>query len=253
MNTPIQVAWLSRRGRPSPAIQTLLSLPRFQTRVFSLGADLIHHIGGAHVDLLLIDQEPADVRTVDVIRAVRGVCSHNVPIMILSDAQSEDGLIDAFDAGADDFVFGCPSEGALLARISALHRRATSGTRASPSLGLRVGDYELNSVGRFATLRGKRIALTPKEFDLAVLLFANVGRVVANKEIEHIIWGQDLPALSRALAGLVSRMRRTLDLRPSNGVTIRVVYAKGYRLDVLDNRTTMLLADQNAPRELAAA
>ncbi|MNN10119.1 hypothetical protein D3C81_1230330 [compost metagenome] len=49
-----------------------------------------------------------------------------------------------------------------------------------------------------------------------------------------MIWGHDLPPLSRALAGLVSRMRRTLDLCPANGVTVNVVYAQGYRLDILD-------------------
>lgn len=76
--------------------------------------------------------------------------------------------------------------------------------------------------------------MTPKEFDLATLLFANAGRILASKRIEHMIWGHDLPPLSRALAGLVSRMRRTLDLCPANGVTVNVVYAQGYRLDILD-------------------
>ncbi|HBD39385.1 MAG TPA: DNA-binding response regulator, partial [Cupriavidus sp.] len=77
-----------------------------------------------------------------------------------------------------------------------------------------------------------------------MLMFANAGRILASRRIEHTIWGHDLPPYSRALAGLVSRMRRTLNLCPETGVTVSVVYAQGYRLDILD---------QAARHELSAA
>ena len=67
--------------------------------------------------------------------------------------------------------------------------------------------------------------------DDPTLMFANAGRILASRRIEHTIWGHDLPPYSRALAGLVSRMRRTLNLCAENGVTVSVVYAQGYRLD----------------------
>lgn len=246
MNAPIQVALLRRAAEPRRAVQKVLSFAGFRASTFEAGADLIQSFSNMPYDLLLIDQEPSDIPAADVIRAVRGKCSRDIPIMMLSENDSEDGLIEALDAGADDFVAGPLSERALMARIAALRRRAGGG-QTSRGIGLRAGDYELNSIGRFATLRGKRIAMTPKEFDLAVLLFANVGRVLANKRIEYTIWGHELPPLSRALAGLVSRMRRTLDLCPSNGVTISVAYAKGYRLDVLDDATVTLLSEQAQP------
>ncbi len=99
------------------------------------------------------------------------------------------------------------------------------GRPPAPGLVARAGPYQLNSVGRFATLHGERITLTPKEFDLAMLLFSNAGRVLANRRIEQAIWHHELPPLSRALAGLMSRLRKTLRLCPENGISITVVYA----------------------------
>ncbi|MNT39613.1 Transcriptional regulatory protein QseB [compost metagenome] len=168
-----------------------------------------------------------------MIRAVRSARSRDVPIMMLGSDSCEDRLVDALDAGADDYMCRPLSHRVLLARIAALRRRVT-GERLRQGLVVRAGPYQLNSVGRFATLRDERIELTPKEFDLAMLLFSNVGRVLPNSRIEQTVWRHELPPLSRALAGLISRLRKTLRLGMENGVTITVVYAHGYRLDVLE-------------------
>ncbi|WP_349605968.1 winged helix-turn-helix domain-containing protein [Cupriavidus sp. DF5525] len=75
----------------------------------------------------------------------------------------------------------------LMARIAALRRRVT-GERLRQGLVVRAGAYQLNGVGRFATLHDERISLTPKEFDLAMLLFSNVGRVLPNSRLEQTVW-----------------------------------------------------------------
>ncbi|CAG9167344.1 response regulator transcription factor [Cupriavidus pampae] len=228
------VALLSSGSTRPQTIEALLSVAGFRCCVFHAGRDLIHGISHDTYDMLLIDRELPDIPAIDVIRAVRAARARDVPIVMLSEVSNDDALVEALDAGADDYLVQPMSERVLLARIAALRRRVMT-TSGRIGLSVRAGPYELNSAGRYALLRGKRIAMTPKEFDLATLMFANAGCMLSNNRIERVVWGRELSPLSRALAQLVSRMRRTLALGPENGVTVSVVYAQGYRLDVLDN------------------
>ncbi|WP_432260551.1 response regulator transcription factor [Cupriavidus sp. TMH.W2] len=220
----------------SPQLRTvneLLAGAGFRCNVFETGRELIHGVSQAPYDMLLIDDVLSDLPAIDVVRAVRCARSRDVPIIVLAADNAEDNLVDALDAGADDYVCHPLNARVLMARITALRRRVT-GERLRQGLVVRAGPYQLNSVGRFATLRGERIAMTPKEFDLAMMLFSNVGRVLASDRIQQAIWRHELPPLSRALAGLISRLRKTLRIGIANGIVITVVYAHGYRLDVLE-------------------
>jgi DNA-binding response OmpR family regulator len=116
------------------------------------------------------------------------VRNRDVPIVIFASENNDDDLVEALDAGADDYVLRPLAARVLLARIAALRRRM-SGTRLRGAMPLRAGPYELSNPGRYATLNGDRIPMTPKEFDLAMLMFANAGRILASRRIEHTIWG----------------------------------------------------------------
>lgn len=232
--SPANIALLTSGAARPQAIEQLLSMAGFHCSVFAAGRDLIHGISHDTYDMLLIDRELPDIPAIDVIRAVRAARARDVPIMMLSQQSDDDALVEALDAGADDYLVQPLSERVLLARIAALRRRVLhAGSRTG--LSVSAGPYQLNSTGRYALLRGRRIAMTPKEFDLATLMFSNAGCMLSNDRIERVVWGRELSPLSRALAQLVSRMRRTLSLGPENGVTVSVVYAQGYRLDVLES------------------
>lgn len=229
----MNIALLMGKSPQLRQVPELLARSGYRCNVFETGRDLIHGVSQAPFDLLLIDDELPDLPAVDVIRAVRCARSRDVPIIMLAADSSEDGLVDALEAGADDYVCRPLNARVLMARITALRRRVT-GERLRQGLVVCVGPYQLNSVGRFATLRDERIEMTPKEFDLAMLLFSNVGRVLSSDSIQQAVWRHELAPLSRALAGLISRLRRTLRIGIANGIVITVVYAHGYRLDVLE-------------------
>ncbi len=229
----MNIALLMGKSPQLRQVPELLARSGYRCNVFETGRDLIHGVSQAPFDLLLIDDELPDLPAVDVIRAVRCAGSRDVPIIMLAADSSEDGLLDALEAGADDYVCRPLNARVLMARITALRRRVT-GERLRQGLVVCVGPYQLNSVGRFATLRDERIEMTPKEFDLAMLLFSNVGRVLSSDSIQQAVWRHELAPLSRALAGLISRLRRTLRIGIANGIVITVVYAHGYRLDVLE-------------------
>lgn len=140
-------------------------------------------------------------------------------------------LIACLNAGADAYVEGPISGGSLLAHIAALSRRPRIGIPYRQKAVAALGAYELYTSGRIAKISGKSISLTPKEFDLALLLFSNPGRVLSRTHIEFVVWGHELPPLSRALAGLVCRLRRVLEIGTQSDVVISGVHGVGYRLE----------------------
>jgi DNA-binding response OmpR family regulator len=76
--------------------------------------------------------------------------------------------------------------------------------------------------------------LTAKEFDLAAILFRNVGRIISRDLIAGLAWGHPYDGLSRAMDTHMSRIRKKLSLSAENGVRLNSVYTHGYRLTVGD-------------------
>lgn len=215
------------------AIDALLTGSGFTCLPFDTGWAIVNSLGGAVFDVLLIDRKLPDLPAIEVIRAVRSRLGRGLSVILIAAENSEDDHVESLDAGADDYLVLPLKPRVLLARIAALRRRQQA-PACPPGTPVCVGYYELDHVGRYVTLHGKALRVTPKEFDLAHLMFTNVGRVLSNTRIEHAVWGHALPPLSRALAGLVSRMRRSLRLGKENGVSVAVIYAQGYRLDAAE-------------------
>lgn len=188
-------------------------------------------------DALVVAADTIDTHAVNFIRSIRASRNTGQLIIALSGNADSMRMVEALNAGADEFLIYPLDSRLIAARVEALRRRASE-PRLPTGASLKAGPYELVTPGQFAHLREKRIALTPRQFELARLMFANPGRILSSANIERAIWGHELPAASRALSELVSRTRRSLRLCPENGVTVTGLYGRGYRLDV----------DTNAPR-----
>ncbi len=83
------------------------------------------------------------------------------------------------------------------------------------------------------TRDGEPVALTAKEFGLALLLFRNVHRALSRGHILEAIWGRNPDLPTRTLDMHISRIRSKLELRPQNGYRLAPVYSYGYRLERL--------------------
>jgi DNA-binding response OmpR family regulator len=96
------------------------------------------------------------------------------------------------------------------------------------------GPYHFYPPSRVLKVRGVQVELKNREYELALFLFQNVGRLLSREHLHEAVWGLGIEALSRSLDTHVSRLRTKLDLRPANGFLLLAIYGLGYRLETIE-------------------
>ena len=132
-----------------------------------------------------------------------------VPIIILSVRSTEPIKVNALDAGADDYVtkpFNMPE---LLARVRAQLRREMS---PSDSSDIEVGDFVLQVKTRLVSVRGERIHLTPKEFDLLSAFLHHPDCVIAHRALTRAVWPSTGDSQTENLRVLIAQLRRKIEV-----------------------------------------
>ncbi|WP_322014607.1 response regulator transcription factor [Paraburkholderia sp. J12] len=203
-----------------------------EVRSFQRGAQAIRYLESETVDLLLLDWQVPDISGLDVLGWVRHRIGREMPVLFLTNRTREDELVLALNAGADDYMIKPVRPRELLARVHSLLRRAypDAGPHGRP---LEVGRYRIDLGRRFILLGDETLELTPKEFDLAALLFRNMERVMPRDTLITRIWGREPDKVSRSLDTHIHRLRTKLRLGPENGVRLRAIYTHGYRLELV--------------------
>jgi two-component system KDP operon response regulator KdpE len=177
--------------------------------------------------LIVLDLGLPDGDGKEVIEAVRAFSS--VPIIVLSARDRETEKIAALDAGADDYIEKPFGIGELLARIRAALRHAEPALATARPGPQTFGSVILDRERREVLRDGVAIHLTPKEYDLLVLLADNAGRVVDHAMALRRIWGPAHTADAQYLRVLVAQLRAKLD----NGTAPSLITNEsgiGYRL-----------------------
>lgn len=181
-------------------------------------------------DLLLLDWVLPDGNSEEVIHWVRRNLGWEVAVVVLTARDEESGVVQALQAGADDYVVKPPKQNELIARLSAAARRARPGGLPV----LHLGVYEVDIQRHVLSMEGAPVSLTQKEFDLAVYLFQSPGKLLSRDHLLNKIWGLNTDVDTRTVDTHVSRLRKKLLLDGSRGWKMSPVYGYGYRLDRID-------------------
>ena len=175
-------------------------------------------------DAVVLDLVLPDGSGIDVARELRSWSA--APILVLSVVGDESEKVAALDAGADDYVekpFGIEE---LLARLRALLRRAGPSTEPV----LEVGELVIDLDKRLVTVGGRRVQLTPNEFELLRVLAQNEGKLMTHPTILREVWGPAYGTESHYLHVYVSQLRRKLEDDPSRPRYLLTEPGAGYRL-----------------------
>ena len=196
---------------------------------FTSGKAIVREASRESFDLFMLDWHVPDLSGEEVLRWLRETQQSTVPVLFATSRDSEEDIVAALQAGADDYMVKPVRRLELLARVESLVRRTRpKQPDAEPIL---IGPYAINLVDRVVSLDGKPVEMTDKEYDLTVFLFRNIGRLISRGHLSESVWGRSSDVQSRTVDTHVSRMRKKLELGPARGVRLTPVYNFGYRLE----------------------
>ena len=182
-------------------------------------------------DLLVVDWNLPDTTGPEVLSWVRESLDWHVPVLFVTSRDLEEDIVYALEHGADDYMTKPVKKQETLARITALERRSQAvGEQATC---LKQGLFEFDIVNRHVRIGADTVELTNKEFDLALLLFRNPGRLLSRSYILENVWSTHGDLSTRTVDTHISRVRNKLGIHPDNGVRLNAVYNHGYRLEPL--------------------
>ena len=154
----------------------------------------------------------------------------DIPTIMLSARGEEYDKLFGFELGIDDYVVKPFSPKELMARINVVISRRSKAAQASQSV-LKFEGLEINVPARTVSVDGKRVELTPKEYDLLFYLVENKNIALSRDKLLSDIWGYDFFGDDRTIDTHIKNLRNNLGEYRKFIVTLRGV---GYKFEFED-------------------
>lgn len=210
-----------------------LSVSGYQTEESSNATEALASLRGMAYHGIVLDLGLPDLDGLEVIRQVRTWSP--IPIVVVSLRDSEEQIVEALDAGADDYLVKPFGTKELLARLRAALRRAEPNSTEST---FRNGELSVSIVSREIISHGVQVALTPTEWDLLRVLVQHAGRVLTHAQLLEMVWGPQYSEDLQILRVNISNLRRKIEPDPKRPIYLVTELAVGYRLRVQESHST---------------
>lgn len=228
-----RIALLEDDSTQAEMIAEWLDAAGYRCRHYVDAQSFIREVWFESYDLFILDWELPDISGIQVLSQITNRNKSKTPVLFITHRDTEQDIVLALNSGADDYIIKPASREVTLVRIKALLRR---GNRTfSKSTILKFGAYLINTADGIVTLNEAPVDLTKKEYQLAFILFSNVGRLLSRSYLMEAAWGVAPGQATRAIDSHLSRLRRKLALTPENGWRLKAVYQQGYRLEKTDH------------------
>ncbi len=185
---------------------------------------------GEH-DLIILDIMLPGIDGLEICRRVRAQSAY-VPILMLTARSSEVDRVLGLELGADDYLTKPFSVLELVARVKALFRRveALQSMEASDEESpIHFADLSIEPDKRAVIVRGERIELTAKEFDLLLHFARQPGRVFTRSQLLDGVWGYGHDGYEHTVNSHINRLRSKIEEDPAAPRYILTVWGVGYR------------------------
>jgi len=181
-------------------------------------------------DALVLDLMLPGVDGLEICRRARAMTRYT-PIIITSARSSEVHRILGLELGADDYLAKPFSVLELVARVKALLRRVEAMARdvRADAGSLELAGLAIDPLAREATVDGRRLDLTPREFDLLYFFARHPGKVFSRMDLLNAVWGYQHEGYEHTVNTHINRLRTKIEADPAQPKRILTVWRRGYR------------------------
>lgn len=192
----------------------------YQCEIASDGEEAANLIEEQYYDLILLDIMLPKLNGYEVLEYAKTV---DIPVIFLTAMGDTEQKVKGLRLGAEDYIAKPFEIAELLARVETVLRRYRKTERQ-----LRLYDIEIDTDSRTVTKNGAQVELTPKEYDLLLLLVRNKNRALYRETIYENVWGGEYSGTGRTVDLHIQRLKKKLGLEEH----IVAIYKVGYRLVV---------------------
>lgn len=204
----------------------------FQVLKADNGEDALSLMQSNAVHLVILDIMLPKMNGWEICQSIRE--ASDVPILMLTARNENEDKIKGLNLGADDYLVKPFDPNELVARVSALLRRAfSSQKRVAPLPVITFDSLKINTIRHIVTINDDYIELTPREYQLLLVFTKHPNQTFNRDQLLDLVWGEDYMGEDRVVDVFVTRLRSKL---PSSGQlwTIETVRGFGYKFKVED-------------------
>lgn len=188
-------------------IKEILRVEGYEVDLVSDGISVIKYFRRYDYDLVLLDIQLPELDGKSVCRQLRRMA--DIPFVFLSDQVDEEAILQGYALGAEDYITKPYSQKELLARLKVIFRRR-GGQEKKTTRNLVFGPLHIDTISHTVFVDDKNITLTPKEYDLLVLMAKNPNQAFSREMLLNEIWGHDYYGTDRTVDTHIKTLREAL-------------------------------------------
>ncbi len=214
------------------AIEIYLERENYQILKAYNGEEALKQLKENEIHLILLDIMMPKKDGIETLTDIRK--EKNIPIILLS-AKSEDiDKIHGLNMGADDYITKPFNPEELIARVNAIIRRYTNFGEHKEKKGMiKNGGLVIDDDLKQVSIDGKKIKLTPTEYNILKFLTENKGKVFSIEEIYQNVWKDEYYAADNVIAVHIRHIREKIEINPKEPRYLKVIWGVGYKVEVV--------------------
>ena len=197
------------------------------------GAEALEIVKSRDIHLVLLDVMMPNMDGITATAKIREFS--NVPILLLTAKSETEDKVLGLNVGADDYITKPFVPVEVLARVrSHLRRYDWLGAKPMEDSGtITIGGIVLDDRAKTVAVDGDEVSLTPIEYEILKLLMENPGKVYSTRSIYETVWQENPYGSENAVAVHIRHLREKIEINPSEPRYIKVVWGRGYKMEVL--------------------
>jgi len=199
----------------------------------SVGTDGLNRALNEDFDLIILDIMLPGMDGHEICRQIRAE-KISTPVLMLTAKSEEIDKVLGLETGADDYITKPFSVREFIARVKAIFRRTNFNSSPDENKHSEILNFDSLSIDlqkRKVTLDGSKIELTPKEFDMLLLMAQKPGRIFSRNDLLNQVWGYNYDGYEHTVNSHINRLRNKIEKDPNNPRFILTSWGVGYKFN----------------------